>query len=174
MHITKILSLIITMSLLFFACIQEEGENEITVNHIHVNDHVPAFIVKDTTGTDFSSQQFVGKQTLLVFFGTYCSDCQQVLPVIEEVWKELKDTPDFLLAAISREESADDVLEYWEKNQFTMPFYLDTHRDAFSLFANNTIPRIYIINADNVVVWMSVESLPLSAQELVQKIKELE
>ena len=106
-------------------------------------------------------------------FGTYCPDCKQVLPVIEEVWKELKDDPRFLLVTISRKETAEVVSNYWKENQFTMPFYLDTRGEVFSLFANNTIPRIYIINPDNEVVWMAVESLDISAKELIQKIKGL-
>lgn len=87
--------------------------------------------------------------------------------------KELKDDPKFLLVTISREESAETVTRYWKDNRFTMPFYLDPKRSAFELFANNTIPRIYIIGPDTKVVWMSVESLDLSAKELIQKIKGL-
>ena len=150
------------MTLLLFSCIKDD-ENE-TINYINVNSQIPTFAVEDTAGNTFSSKQFIGKQSLLVFFGTYCPDCKQVLPVIEEVWKELKDDPRFLLVTISRKET---------ENQFTMPFYLDTRGEVFSLFANNTIPRIYIINPDNEVVWMAVESLDISAKELIQKIKGL-
>ena len=156
MHITKILSFIVTMTLLLFSCIKDD-ESE-TINYINVNSQIPTF---------------AGKQSLLVFFGTYCPDCKQVLPVIEEVWKELKDDPRFLLVTISRKETAEVVSNYWKENQFTMPFYLDTRGEVFSLFANNTIPRIYIINPDNEVVWMAVESLDISAKELIQKIKGL-
>lgn len=171
MHITKILSFIVIMTLLLFSCIKDD-ENE-TINYINVNSQIPTFAVEDTAGNTFSSKQFIGKQSLLVFFGTYCPDCKQVLPVIEEVWKELKDDPRFLLVTISRKETAEAVSNYWEENQFTMPFYLDTRGEVFSLFANNTIPRIYIINPDNEVVWMAVEFLDISAKELIQKIKGL-
>ena len=169
MHITKILSFIVTMTFLLFSCIKDD-ESE-TINYINVNSQIPTFAVEDTAGNTFSSKQFIGKQSLLVFFGTYCPDCKQVLPVIEEVWKELKDDP--RLVTISRKETAEVVSNYWKENQFTMPFYLDTRGEVFSLFANNTIPRIYIINPDNEVVWMAVESLDISAKELIQKIKGL-
>ena len=95
MHITKILSFIVTMTFLLFSCIKDD-ESE-TINYINVNSQIPTFAVEDTAGNTFSSKQFIGKQSLLVFFGTYCPDCKQVLPVIEEVWKELKDDPRFLL-----------------------------------------------------------------------------
>ena len=99
MHITKILSFIVTMTLLLFSCIKDD-ESE-TINYINVKSQIPTFAVEDTAGNTFSSKQFIGKQSLLVFFGTYCPDCKQVLPVIEEVWKELKDDPKFLLVTIS-------------------------------------------------------------------------
>lgn len=173
MHLTKTISFIASMSFLLLACIKEEVDGDAIINHININDHVPAFVVHDTTGNDFNSKEFTGKQSLLVFFGSYCNDCKRILPVIEEVWKEMKNDPGFLLTPISRREAAEDVINYWKANGFTMPFYLDQKGEAFSLFANSTIPRIYIINSNNVVVWMSVESLDLTASELIEKIKGL-
>lgn len=172
MHINKIFLYIFSLSLLLFSCIKDD-ESEAVINYVNVNDQVPSFAVEDTAGNTFNSKHFLDKQSLLVFFGTYCSDCQKVLPVVEEVWKELKDDSKFLLVTISREESAETVSRYWKDNRFTMPFYLDPKHSAFELFANNTIPRIYIIGPDTKVVWMSVESLDLSAKELIQKIKGL-
>lgn len=170
MHFHKILLYILPLFL--FSCIKDD-ERETVINHININDQIPPFTVEDTTGNTFNSKQFLDKQSLLVFFGTYCSDCKKVLPVIEEVWKELRNDPQFLLVTISREESAETVSQYWNDNQFTMPFYLDPSRTVFKLFANNTIPRIYIIGPDTKVVWMSVESLDLSASELILKMKEV-
>lgn len=172
MHFTKLFISILSISMMLFSCIKDDEGNEEVINYIKVNDQIPTFAVADTTGNMFSSKQFLGKQSLLVFFGTFCPDCQQVLPTIETVWKKLKDDPQFILVPISREEQAEVVADYWEKHQFTMPFYLDSDRSVFNLFANNTIPRIYIINSKNIVTWMSVESLDLSADELIQKIKE--
>lgn len=170
----KKISLLLGVMVLFFSsCIKEE-ENEPVINHITINSPVPSFTVEDKNGDIFSSSQFSGKQSLLIFFGTYCSDCKHVLPVMEKVWQTLKDDPQFLLIPISRDETADQLSAYWEENQFTMPFYLDpTRGDVFSLFANYTIPRIYLINAENKVTWMAVESLEISTDDLIQKIKNL-
>lgn len=64
MHITKILSFIVTMTLLLFSCIKDD-ESE-TINYINVNSQIPTFAVEDTAGNTFSSKQFIGKQSLLV------------------------------------------------------------------------------------------------------------
>lgn len=173
MHLTKTVSFIVFVSFLLFSCIKEEVNGDAVINHINIHDHIPTFIVHDTAGNDFNSKEFTGKQSILVFFGSYCNDCKQILPVIEEVWKKMKNDPEFLLIPISRRETAEDVINYWKANEFTMPFYLDQKGEVFSLFANSTIPRIYIINSSNVVEWMSVESLDLTAGELIEKIKAL-
>lgn len=174
MYSSKIVSFISILCILFFSCIKDDN-HEKTDNYVNIGNQVPSFAVEDTTGKTFNSKQFLNKQSLLVFFGTHCHDCKKVLPVIEEVWREMKNESKFMLVTISREETAETVSEFWEKNQYTMPFYLDpTCGDVFSIFANNTIPRIYIINQNKEVVWMAIESLDISAKELIQLIKELE
>ena len=46
MHITKILSFIVTMTFLLFSCIKDD-ESE-TINYINVNSQIPTFAVEDT------------------------------------------------------------------------------------------------------------------------------
>lgn len=172
MYTGKAFTFIAILSILFFSCIKDVN-NDTTINYVNTGDQVPSFTVEDATGNLFNSNQLLGKQSLLVFFGTYCPDCKLVLPVIEEVWENMKNDSKFQLVAISRRETADTVSEYWKENQHTMPFYLDPKGEAFALFANNTIPRIYVINPDNKVVWMSVESLDLTAGQLIEMIRGL-
>ena len=104
---------------------------------------------------------------------TTCPDCQRELPKIEQVWENLKENPDFRLVPIARAEKAEVISQFWEKHQFEMPFYLDPDRQVFSLFANNTIPRIYLINRENVVTWMAIEDMSLTALQLKEKIEKL-
>jgi hypothetical protein len=40
-----------------------------------------------------------------------------------------------------------------------MGYYTDADRSVFNKFANSTIPRIYMIDADGVIRWMAVEEL---------------
>ena len=54
-----------------------------------------------------------------------------------------------------------------------MPFYLDPDKKVFSLFANSTIPRVYLVNPENIVTWMAVEQMDLSAKQLIGKIEQI-
>lgn len=159
--------------LLLYSCIKDESQDGEIENYIRVGDKLPEFILKNTAGDEMNSQELEGKITLLVFFLTTCPDCERELPVIEETWKNLHENPDYRLVAISRAESAAAVTAYWEKNSFTMPFYLDPKRDVFSLFANSTIPRVYLVNRERVVTWMAIEEIKLNSKQLTMKVNEL-
>lgn len=158
---------------LFSACVKDKDKPEEMVNYVNINDKLPEFTVKNVDGEELRSQDFAGRVTLLVFFITTCPDCQRELPKIEQVWQDFKDNPDFRLVTIARAEKADVISQFWEKHQFDMRFYLDPDRQVFSLFANNTIPRIYLVNRENVVTWMAIEEMSLTALQLEEKIDEL-
>ena len=158
---------------LFSSCINEKDKSEEIENYILVNDKLPEFTVKNIDNEELKSQEFNGRVTLLVFFVTTCPDCQRELPKIEQVWENLKDTPDFRLVTISREEKVDVISKFWKEHQFDMPFYLDPDRQVFSLFANSTVPRIYLVNRENVVTWIAIEEMSLSAKQLEEKINEM-
>lgn len=166
--------LAVVLQVFFFsACIKEElPDTSGIVNYITVGDEVPAFSVSDGENNTFTSASLKGKRTLLVFFHTGCSDCQRELPKVNAVWKALKEEDGYQVVAIAREEKRSDVAAYWAAHHFTVPFYLDMDRSVFSLFANSTIPRLYIIDPDGVVQWMATETLDgMKAEELVWLLK---
>lgn len=165
--------LLLLVTLFLSSCIRDKNEDEEIKNYINVNDILPKFTVKNTTGEELKSEDLKGHVTLLVFFVTTCQDCERELPKIEEVWKKLHENPDFKLVTISRAETASTVNKYWEKKEFTMPFYLDPEREVFSLFANSTIPRVYLTNRDNKVTWMAIEDMESFTDQLIEKIETL-
>ncbi|MDH6535499.1 TlpA family protein disulfide reductase [Parabacteroides sp. 52] len=160
-----------SLFLLFTACVREDEITE-TINYITVGDKVPDFTVEDGTGGHFSSSQFVGKKSLLVFFNTTCRDCQRELPTIQSLWEtKLKNNPDYTLVTIARGEEKSKTDSYWTEYAFTMPKYQDPYRKVFTLFANNTIPRFYFIDKEGIVKWMVIENLYMSSDQLFEKME---
>lgn len=113
-------------------------------------------------GTFDSPEGFAGRTTLLLFFATWCPDCQAELPVIDAVWQTVAGEPGYDVVAISRggaegryEQSPDILSRYWKDHDLRMPWYLDGDRSVFDRFASAGIPRVYIVNAEGVVVWQS-------------------
>ena len=157
---------LLAFTLLLLSCIKDEKED--VINYIEENDKLPEFTVKSATGEELYSENLSGNTTLLVFFVTTCGDCKRELPKIE-----LKDHPTFRLVTISRGETVEVVNDFWKEQNFTMPFYLDPNKKVFSLFANSTIPRVYLVNRENIVTWMAVEQMSLSAKQLIGKIEQI-
>lgn len=155
----------------FVGCIHEEEDlpSEV-INHVATGDPVPAFTVSDGHGNSFSSEQFIGKRSLLLLFHTDCGDCRRELPKIEQVWQMIQGDDDYQVVAIARREERASIDRYWQANGLTLPTYLDPEREVFDLFANSTIPRLYIINTKGEISWMGIETIVLSAEELYDKV----
>ena len=165
---------VVTLLIFLCSCIKDDPNfPDEVINYIEVNDAIPAFTVSDGQGNSFSSSSFIGKRSLLVLFHTSCKDCQRELPKANAVWEALQDDPNYLVLTIGREEKAESISRFWESAGLGLPYYLDPDRSVFSLFANSTIPRFYIIDQQGVVTWMGIETIALSAEELLEKVKGL-
>jgi peroxiredoxin len=97
-----------------------------------------------------------GKVVLLNFFATWCGPCQHELPRLQEVWKDHRQNEDFRMFVISREEAQQTVNEFKAKRGFTFPMMLDPDAKAFKSFADNGIPRTYVISPDGQILYQSI------------------
>ena len=165
-----IILLLIIMVCAAQGCVKSDKSDDGIENYVKVGSKIPEFTVLSADGeTIFNSLQFNGKSGLLVFFVTTCGDCAVAMPVIQKVWEGLRSNPDFIMAAISRDETAETVIGHWDDEKFSMPAYLDPGREVFAMFANSTVPRIYLINPEGKVTWMAIEKLDITAQEIIRK-----
>jgi thiol-disulfide isomerase/thioredoxin len=94
-----------------------------------------------------TSASLRGKRSVIVFFNTGCPDCQEELPVVQELYDAVKGDANIELVCISREEGEESIRAYWQANGLTLPYSPQEDAAVFRLFASHTIPRIYIANA---------------------------
>lgn len=167
--------LLISLAIVLCSCIKEK-EAEPSVSYLEVGDKLPMFTALSAvvSSESFDSDKLKGKVSMIVLFNYECEDCQRELPKLQAVWEELKDDENFHFASFARDKTASEVTKYWEDNHFTMPVYLDTDRAIFNLFAKNTIPRVYISDRNQNIVWIGVDKITLSTNELVAMIRDLE
>jgi len=156
------------------ACVRESDNIPDMINYVEVNDEVPHFEVNDGDGGTFSSEDFIGKRSLLVLFDTTCEDCQRELPKANTVWENLQSDPDCQVIAISRGQKKEIVDKYWKEEHFDMPTYLDPDRTVFDKFANSTIPRFYLINSEGIIQWMGIEKITLEPEDIIERLKNLD
>ena len=121
------------------------------VSHVSVGDTIPSFRIKDVDGSEFAIDELRGNVVLLNFFATWCGPCLQELPHIQELWEDNHKRDDFSMLVIGREETDESVAEFRAKHGFSFPIAADPERSVYSLFAEERIPRTYLLSRDGKV-----------------------
>lgn len=125
--------------LCLLSCIKEKQ----TGADLVVGDRIPDFSVTMNDGTEVTSAQLSQGTAVIVFFTTACSDCQQTLPHIQDLYNAyLSEGVKFVL--ISREEGSGSIEKYWKENALTLPYSAQKDRKVYELFAKTRVPRVYI------------------------------
>lgn len=120
---------------------------------IKAGDAVPDFTLESEIYGSLSIEELRGKVVYLCFFATWCPPCQLELAAIQErMYPRFSDEADFRLVVVGREHTDADLAEYNETKRFTFPLYPDPEREVYSLFADESIPRAYLIDRDGTVV----------------------
>ena len=88
---------------------------------IRIGDPLPVFEVEMNDGSAVNDVLLRGNASIVMFFHTTCPDCQQTLPIMQRIYDEYlhKGVKTVL---ISREESSDDISDYWNENGLNMPY----------------------------------------------------
>jgi len=148
--------------LLYLTCVGCSSiidDNDEVIEHVQVGDKVPSFSVSVTDGSEtrtFSTSQLTG-ETVIVFFNTWCSDCQRELPLLNDYYLQHKDDSGFQMIAISRAEGADAVSQFWSEHSLQIPYSAQDDRRIYDLFASSVIPRIYFVSPQGIITRIEVE-----------------
>lgn len=149
---------------LFVGCVVDSSEEPAeSVERVKVGDRLPSFsvdVIDGETTYVFSSDRLSGR-TVIVFFHTSCSDCQRELPELNDYYLRYRDEPGFQMVAIAREESASEISAYWQEHGLSIPYSPQDNRRVYALFADQTIPRVYICSDLGLVEWIGIENFEL-------------
>lgn len=128
----------VLLGCLLFSCIREE----VSAGHDRVEpgDTLPDFSMVLNDGSELTTQSLKGKVVVLIFFHTECPDCQKELPVIQQLYEEYATNEEVAIYAISREESEEEVADYWERNSLTIHYSAQDDRRVYELFSTSGIP----------------------------------
>ncbi len=159
------------IALSLFSCV--DNQDEVVGSKIEVGDALPTFSVTTNTGTTVSNKTLKGGVGVIVFFYTPCKDCQQALPVVDEVYRSLQTNSSIGWIAIGRSEAAATVASYWAAHNFVLPYSAQPDRTVYDLFAHSGVPRIYISDTSGVVQAMFDDSAPLTSEQLEAAILSL-
>ena len=100
--------------------------------------------------------------SLIIFFSTTCSDCQKAFPDISTLYHTYKDDPSVCVLLIARGETEEQVAAYFREHQYNMKFFADPDLNVYSLFADNTIPRVFLAGKDGTIILTQTEKVDAS------------
>lgn len=157
---TILLSLFLAFATLVFA----DG----TGTKVETGQSVPVFKFHDQNGKKVSISDFKGKVVMINFFATWCPPCRRELPEVQkQIWDKYKDNPNFVMLVFGREQTADELNKFKKENHYTFPIIPDEKRKIFSLFAEQSIPRNFVIAPDGKIIFESIGYTPKDFKKLL-------
>ena len=141
---------------------------------VKVGDKAPDFSFVDENGKSTKLSDLKGKVVWINFFATWCPPCRKELPHLQkEVYDKLKNNKNFELIILGREHTWEEINKFTNDNNYNMPFYPDMDRKAFSLYAQQNIPRNFIIDKDGKIAISSIGFNEKEFEEITEKVERL-
>ena len=163
----RILGVIVAV-LSFAGCINDKIEG----TDLKVGDMIPEFSVVMDDGTAVSDQSLIGNVSFIMFFHTTCPDCQQTLPVVQDIY-DIYAQNGVRFAIISRDEGQEEIKPYWAEQTYNMPYSAQTSRKVYNKFASSRIPRVYICDKDGIIRYIFTDDPIPTYDDLMSSLESL-
>lgn len=139
---------------------------------VKVGEKAPDFTCKTIPGDEFSLAGQKGKVVLINFFATWCGPCLAELPQLEkEIVQKYADRKDFKVIVIGREHNAADLEKFAKEKKLPLPFAPDPKREIYGKYAEQFIPRNFVVGRDGKIKLASTGFDESHFQELIRTIE---
>lgn len=131
----------------------------------------PDFNVEMFDGSHIRLSELRGKVVLVNFWATWCPPCREELTRVQAEIIDRFAGEDFVFLPIARGEEHDTVAAFRKRMGYTFPMGLDPDQRIFRRYANNYIPRNFLIDRDGKIILASIGYDKAEFEKLITTIE---
>ena len=124
-------------------------------DHCNLNQELPEFTLYREDGSPVSMEQFRGKITILTFWASWCPDCQQELPMVNdfiEIAKKYGDINYILVNKLDqKKETKESANAYLSEQQIAIDTYFDQDLTAYETLGLHNIPTTLFLDENGIL-----------------------
>lgn len=139
--------------------------------------NMPESIIYDEADNEINTASFKGKPTIINFWTTWCTYCEQEMPSFEKAYNKYKDEVNFVLVDVldSSEETKENGIEFRNKLNLSMPIYFDRNHQAVQKFGAPGFPTTYFIDKNGDIYKIIISMLTEEKLfDYIEKLIEIE
>ena len=106
-------------------------------------------VFQDASGKKLTEKDFTGKPTVYYAWASWCPDCQQELPILNELRKEYQDSIEFVpVNLLVKGETPEKGQAYLKDNQLEFNYYSDKEKNFQKALEIHSIPTMIFVDQD--------------------------
>ena len=123
-------------------------------------------------GAPVSLSDLRGQVVLVNFWATWCKPCEDEMPAMERLYRELR-AEGFVLLAISVDHDRDEVARFRERLGLSFPILLDSGQAVARAYLTFRFPESLLIDSDGVVLERYIGAKEWDSEAYVERIRRL-
>jgi len=105
----------------------------------------PNFTLKDVDGQSVDLKSYRGKVVLVDFWATWCPPCQEEMPHLEQMHRELREKG-LVVLGLDVGESAETVRDFAREHHYTFPLLLGAEPEIAAKYHVDGYPTVYMVD----------------------------
>lgn len=144
-----------------------------SVRAVEIDSPAPIFTLSGIDDSEsLSTEKFKGKVILVDFWASWCSPCQQALPMYDKFRNEFS-RDDFEILAINLDEEISDAKEFLKEHPLSYPVLYDGKSEIAKRFDLKGMPSSYVIDRKGMVRYQHVGFTAKTLDRMRQQIHHL-
>jgi thiol-disulfide isomerase/thioredoxin len=95
--------------------------------------------------------QLKGKKVFVHFWASWCKECREEMPGIQDLYNRKKNDPGFVFISVIYREDPAKSIKYLKDNNYDIPVYIDPGEKAVKDYGVTAVPETFIIDKKGIL-----------------------